>query len=156
MGTRYFVMKERAVPEVLLRVVEAKRLLETGKAHTVNDAADQVGISRSSFYKYKDDIFPFHENSRGTTITLTFQMEDEPGLLSDVLKMIAEFGANILTIHQSIPINGVASLSLSVQVLPTTGNVSDMLEDLRRQQGVMNVKILAESKEEPGNALTEG
>ena len=73
-------------------------------------------------------------------------MEDEPGLLSDVLKIIAEFGANILTIHQSIPINGVASLSLSVQVLPTTGNVSEMLENLRRQQGVMNVKILAESK----------
>ncbi len=146
MGTRYFVMKERAVPEVLLKVVEAKRLLETGKVHTVNEAADQVGISRSSFYKYKDDIFPFHENSQGTRITLTFQMEDEPGLLSDVLKIIAEFGANILTIHQSIPINGVASLSLSMQVLPTTGNVSEMLESLGGQQGVMNVKILAESK----------
>lgn len=145
MGTRYFVMKERAVPEVLLKVVEAKRLLEMGKAHTVNEAADQVGISRSSFYKYKDDIFQFHEHSQGTTITLTFQMEDEPGLLSDVLKIIAEFGANILTIHQSIPINGVASLSLSMQVLPTTGNVSEMLENLRGQQGVMNVKILAES-----------
>ncbi|MCI8613575.1 MAG: ACT domain-containing protein [Lachnospiraceae bacterium] len=155
MGTRYFVMKERAVPEVLLKVVEAKRLLETGKVHTVNEAADQAGISRSSFYKYKDDIFPFHENSRGTIITLTFQMEDEPGLLSDVLKIIAEFGANILTIHQSIPINGVASLSLSMQVLPTTGNVSDMLEDLRGQQGVMHVKILAESGEEPGGSLAQ-
>ena len=154
MGTRYFVMKERAVPEVLLKVVEAKRLLETGKVHTVNEAADQAGISRSSFYKYKDDIFPFHENSRGTIIT-TFQMEDEPGLLSDVLKIIAEFGANILTIHQSIPINGVASLSLSMQVLPTTGNVSDMLEDLRGQQGVMHVKILAESGEEPGGSLVQ-
>lgn len=141
MGTRYFVMKERAVPEVLLKVVEAKRLLETGKVHTVNEAADQAGISRSSFYKYKDDIFPFHENSRGTIITLTFQMEDEPGLLSDVLKIIAEFGANILTIHQSIPINGVASLSLSMQVLPTTGNVSDMLEDLRGQQGLSLIHI---------------
>ena len=155
MGTRYFVMKERAVPEVLLKVVEAKRLLETGKVHTVNEAADQAGISRSSFYKYKDGIFPFHENSRGTIITLTFQMEDEPGLLSDVLKIIAEFGANILTIHQSIPINGVASLSLSMQVLPTTGNVSDMLEDLRGQQGVMHVKILAESGEEPGGSLVQ-
>ncbi len=149
------MMKERAVPEVLLKVVEAKRLLETGKVHTVNEAADQAGISRSSFYKYKDDIFPFHENSRGTIITLTFQMEDEPGLLSDVLKIIAEFGANILTIHQSIPINGVASLSLSMQVLPTTGNVSDMLEDLRGQQGVMHVKILAESGEEPGGSLVQ-
>ena len=81
MGTNYFVVKEQAVPEVLLKVVEAKKLLDTGRVHTVNEAADQVGISRSSFYKYKDDIFQFHENSKGTTITLTFQMEDEPGLL---------------------------------------------------------------------------
>ncbi|MBD5474180.1 MAG: ACT domain-containing protein [Lachnospiraceae bacterium] len=143
MGTRYFVVKEQAVPEVLLKVVEAKKLLDTGRAHTINEAADRVGISRSSFYKYKDDIFQFHDNAQGTTITLTFQMEDEPGLLSDVLKIVAEFGANILTIHQSIPINGVASLSLSVQVLPTTGNVSEMLEAMERQKGVRNVKILA-------------
>ncbi len=70
-------------------------------------------------------------------------MEDEPGLLSDVLKIIAQFGANILTIHQSIPINGVASLSLSVQVLQTTGNVSEMLETMEQQKGVRSVKILA-------------
>ncbi len=143
MGARYFVVKEQAVPEVLLKVVEAKKLLDMGKVHTVNDAADQVGISRSSFYKYRDDIFQFHDHSQGVTITLTFQMEDEPGLLSDVLKIVAEFGANILTIHQSIPINGVASLSLSVQVLPTTGNVSEMLGTLEKHRGVRNVKILA-------------
>ena len=111
--------------------------------HTINEAADQVGISRSSFYKYKEDIFEFHEHSQGTTITLTFQMEDEPGLLSDVLNIIAQFGANILTIHQSIPINGIASLSLSVQVLPTTGDVSEMLEAMESHSGVRNVKLLA-------------
>lgn len=143
MGNRFYVVKEQAVPEVLLKVVEAKKLLDSGRAHTINEAADQVGISRSSFYKYKEDIFEFHEHSRGTTITLTFQMEDEPGLLSDVLKIIAQFGANILTIHQSIPINGVASLSLSIQVLPTTGDVSDMLEAMESQKGVRNVKLLA-------------
>ncbi len=143
MGKRYYVVKEQAVPEVLLKVVEAKKLLDSGKVHTINEAADQVGISRSSFYKYKEDIFEFHEHSQGTTITLTFQMEDEPGLLSDVLKIIAQFGANILTIHQSIPINGVASLSLSVQVLPTTGNVSEMLEAMESHSGVRNVKLLA-------------
>ena len=143
MGNRFYVVKEQAVPEVLLKVVEAKKLLDSGRAHTVNEAADQVGISRSSFYKYKEDIFEFHEHSQGTTITLTFQMEDEPGLLSDVLKIIAQFGANILTIHQSIPINGVASLSLSIQVLPTTGDVSDMLEAMDAQTGVRNVKLLA-------------
>ncbi len=143
MGTKYFVVKEQAVPEVLLKVVEAKKLLDTGKVHTINDATEQVGISRSSFYKYKDDIFQFHDSAQGTTITLTFQMEDEPGLLSDVLKIVADFGGNILTIHQSIPINGVASLSLSIQVLATTGNVSEMLETLESQKGVRNVKILA-------------
>ena len=141
--TTYFVLKEKAVPEVLQKVVEAKRLLESGRCASVQEATERVGISRSSFYKYKDDIFQFHDNAQGTTITLTFQMEDEPGLLSDVLKIIAEFGANILTIHQSIPINGVASLSLSVQVLPTTGNVSEMLETMELQKGVRNVKILA-------------
>ncbi|MBR5800914.1 MAG: ACT domain-containing protein [Lachnospiraceae bacterium] len=143
MAKRYYVVKEQAVPEVLLKVVEAKKLLDSGKVHTVNEAADQVGISRSSFYKYKEDIFEFHEHSQGTTITLTFQMEDEPGLLSDVLNIIAQFGANILTIHQSIPINGVASLSLSVQVLPTTGDVSEMLEAMEGHPGVRNVKLLA-------------
>ncbi len=139
----YFVVKKKAVPEVLLKVVEAKRLLDTGRVMSVHEATEQVGISRSSFYKYKDDIFQFHDNAQGTTITLTFQMDDEPGLLSDVLKIIADFRANILTIHQSIPINGVASLSISVQVLPTTGDVSEMLEALEKHQGVHYVKVLA-------------
>ena len=101
------------------------------------------GISRSSFYKYKDDIFPFHDTAAGRTITLTFQMDDEPGLLSDVLKIIATFGANILTIHQSIPINGVASLTISVQILPTTADVSLMVDEMEKQKGVHYVKIIA-------------
>ena len=141
--SKYFVVKQKAVPEVLLKVVEAKKLLETVRAITVQEAADRVGISRSSFYKYKDDIFPFHDNSQGTTITLTFQMDDEPGILSDVLKIIAEYRANILTIHQSIPINGIASLTLSIQVLQTTGDISRMIEQLGGQTSVHHVKILA-------------
>ena len=82
---KYFVVRPKALPEVLLKVAGAKRLLETGKAESVQDATEMVGISRSSFYKYKDDIFPFHESSEGTTFTLTVQMVDEPGLLSDLL-----------------------------------------------------------------------
>ena len=141
--TKYFVVKQKAIPEVLLKVVEAKRLLESEKVLTIQEAVDAVGISRSSFYKYKDDIFPFHDNSLGTTITLTFQMDDEPGILSDVLKIIAEYRANILTIHQSIPINGIASLTLSIQVLQTTGDISRMIEQLEGQTSVHHVKILA-------------
>ena len=75
-ATKYFVVKQKAIPEVLLKVVEAKRLLESEKVLTIQEAVDAVGISRSSFYKYKDDIFPFHDNSQGTTITLTFQMDE--------------------------------------------------------------------------------
>lgn len=139
----YFVVKQRALPEVLIKVVEAKKMIDSEKVMSIQQAVDQVGISRSSFYKYKDDIFPFHDTPAGTTITLTFQMDDEPGLLSDVLKIIAISGANILTIHQSIPINGVASLSISVQVLSTTGNISEMLETMEQQKGVHYVKIIA-------------
>ena len=142
MGSRYYVVKEQAVPEVLLRVVQAKKLIDSGKAVSVNEAAEAVGISRSSFYKYKEDIFEFHDNAQGTTITLTFQMEDEPGILSDVLKVIAEFGANILTIHQSIPINGIATLTLSVEILPEAGDAEDMIGQMEQQTGVHYLKIL--------------
>lgn len=141
--TKYFVLKKKAVPEVLLKVVEAKRLLDSERAESVQEATDMVGISRSSFYKYKDDIFPFHDNAKGKTITMVIQMDDEPGLLSVVLKIIADYQANILTIHQSIPINGVASLTLSVDILPDTGNVSQMVENIEQQQGIHYLKILA-------------
>lgn len=142
-SSSYFIVKQRALPEVLLKVVEAKRLIESEKALSVAEATDQVGISRSSYYKYKDDIFRFHENAQGTTITVTFNMDDEPGLLSEVLKLIAEFGGNILTIHQSIPINGVASLTLSIQILENTGDVSQMIENMENKKGVHHVRIRA-------------
>ena len=141
--TKYFVLKKKAVPEVLLKVVEAKRLLESERAVSVQEATELVGISRSSFYKYKDDIFPFHDNAKGKTITMVIQMDDEPGLLSVVLKTIADYHANILTIHQSIPVNGVASLTLSIDILPNTKDVSAMLESIEQKPGIHYLKILA-------------
>ena len=139
---KYFVVRERAVPEVLLKVVQAKRLLDSGKVQTVQEAADRIGISRSSFYKYKDDIFPFHEQARGKTSTFIIQMDDEPGLLSMVLQTIARFHGNILTIHQSIPINGVATLTLSVDILPGEGDAEAIVDEIERQDGVHYLKIL--------------
>ena len=139
---KYYVVKERAVPEVLLKVVEAKKLLDSGKVQTVQEAAEKMDISRSSFYKYKDDIFPFHEEARGKTITFIIQMDDEPGLLSVVLGAIARFHGNILTIHQSIPINGVAMLTLSVDILPGEGDIEAMVEEIEESDGIHYLKIL--------------
>ena len=140
---KYYVVTGKAVPEVLMKVVEAKKLLDTEKVLTVQEATDQVGISRSSFYKYKDDIFPFHENAKGRTITMMMQMDDEPGALSEVLGKVAEYHANILTIHQSVPINGIASLTMSIEVLPTTKDLSEMIEQMESQKEIHYVKILA-------------
>ena len=139
----YYVVRTKAVPEVLLKVVETKNLLQTGKVATIQEAVEMTGISRSSFYKYKDDIFPFHDNAEGKTITFTCEMEDEPGILSDVLRIIAEFGANILTIHQSIPINNMATLSISLQILSSTKDLADMMGQIEAHSGVRAVKVLA-------------
>ncbi len=138
---RYYVVTKRALPEVLLKVVQVKRLLMTEKKMTIQEAVDQVGISRSSFYKYKDDIFPFHETEKGQTITIVIQMDDRPGVLTELLAMIAEYEANILTIHQSIPLNGVATVTLSLEVLSSTGNMEDMIEALEGREGVHYLKI---------------
>ena len=139
---KYFVVRERAVPEVLLNVVAAKKLLESKRVATVQEAADAVGISRSSFYKNKDDIFPFHEEAKGKTITFIIQMDDEPGILSNVLRAIAENRGNILTIHQSIPISGIATLTLSVQILSGEGDAEAMVDDIEQMEGIHYLKIL--------------
>ncbi len=143
MSDKYYVVNQRAVPEVLLKVVEAKRLMDMDKSMPVQKATEIVGISRSSFYKYKDDIEPFHENAKGRTVTFVLQIDDRPGLLSSVLKLIAESHANILTIHQTIPINGVASLTVSVEILANSGDASEMVESIKSQSGVHYLKILS-------------
>ena len=140
--TKYFVVKKKAIPEVLLKVVETKRLLATNRGMTIQEATDEIGISRSSFYKYKDDIFPFHENEKGQTVTMVIQLDDTPGVMAELLQKVAEYKANILTIHQSIPINGVATITLSVEVLAGTGNMSDRVDELEQHEGVHYLKIV--------------
>lgn len=142
-SAKFYIITREALPEVFLKVVQAKQLIEMEKAITVQDAVDAVGISRSSFYKYKEAIFPFYENSRGSMITLGLRIDDEPGLLSRVLDLIAEYDANIMTIHQSIPVNGVADVTISIEVLPTTGDLTELIDRMMDFSGMHKVKILA-------------
>ena len=140
---KYYIVKKKAIPEVLRKVVEAKRLLKLNNSMTVQEAIDKVGISRSSFYKYKDDIMPFRENTQGKTVTFMIVMDDIPGLLSTVLKLVAEYRANVLTILQAIPVNGIASLTISIEVLPTTREVADLVGQIEHLEGIHELKLLS-------------
>ncbi len=139
---RYFVVRDKAVPDVLLKVVQAKKILNENKSMTVSDAVKRIGISRSSFYKYQNYIFPFNDTAIGRTMTLSIEMIDTPGVLSDILQVVASYNANILTIHQSIPINGVASTSLSVELFSEAPSASAMVEEMERIEGVQDVSIV--------------
>ena len=140
--TNYYVIKKKAVPEVLLKVLEVQKLLDSKRAVSVLEATEKVGISRSSYYKYKDDIFPFYAGKKGRSITFVIEVDDQPGVMASILNIFALYKANILTIHQSIPINGIASLTLSVDVLPETGDVTQMVARIEEQTGIHYVKIL--------------
>lgn len=139
---QYYVLKEKAVPEVLLKVIEAKRLLESGKVASVQEATEMVGISRSSFYKYKDDIFPYHKTEKGKTVTMVMQLDDKPGILSLVSRVLADHKVNVLTIHQSIPINGISTLTLTVDLLPESGELNEIVHCIESEAGVHFVKVL--------------
>ena len=140
MNSDFYLVRKRAVPETLLKVVEVNRLLSAGKVKTIQEAVDRVGISRSSYYKFKNDIEEFHSSMAGLTLTLSMEISDETGILSDILREIADFGANILTIHQSIPIGGMASVSISMQVLKSSENVSGLLENLEQLSGIRKIR----------------
>ena len=136
----YFVVRTGALPEVLKKVVEVKRLLETEKGLSVAEATERVGISRSSFYKYKEDIFPFYDSSKGKTITIIVQMRDVLGNLAKICSKVASYNANILTIHQSIPINGIATLTLSIEVREDTSDINAMIHEIEALPNIQDRK----------------
>lgn len=140
---KYFVVEARALPEVFLKVAEAKRMLETGEAETVNRATQVVGISRSAFYKYKDAVRPFNDMLHGRIITFQIMLKDEPGILSAVLNIFARSGGNILTINQSIPINGCAVVSVGAETSGMGSSVEDLIALVKEQVGVLRCEILA-------------
>ncbi len=139
----YYIVKKEALPEVLIKVLEVKKILDCSEQVKIADAVKEVGISRSSFYKYKDSILPFYEISREKAITIGLKIDDEPGFLSEVLLLIASFNMNIMTINQTLPINSVANVTCTISISEDSGDVRAMIEDLESRNGIYNVKILA-------------
>ena len=145
MGTRsqYFIVEAAALPEIFLKVAEAKRLLEVGEAQTVNEAAQSVGISRSAFYKYKDAVRPFNDMGSGRIVTFQILLKNEPGVLSAVLNSFARCGANILTINQGIPAGGGAVVNVGAETSGLTMTTEEMLSRVAVETGVVRCEILA-------------
>ena len=140
---KYFIVEAEAMPEIFRKVAEAKRLLETGEETTVNSAARAVGISRSAFYKYKDSVRPFNDMLHGRIVTFQIMLKDEPGILSSALNVFAGTGVNILTINQSIPVNGCAVVTMTAETSAIRGSLEEVLGAVSGSTGVIKCEILA-------------
>lgn len=142
-NSTYLLVDASVLPEVFSKVIEVKKILSRGKIKTVNEAVKEAGISRSAFYKYKDFIFPFYETSRGRVITLFFVVEDFSGILSSIINKIAQARANIITINQNVPINGLADVTISIETAGMVMDIREMMENIGTIDGVRRQEILA-------------
>ena len=142
-NTKYYIVEASALPEVFLKVAEAKRLLSTGEASTVNEATRMTDISRSAFYKYRDSVLPFQNMMTGRIITFQLLLHDEPGLLSNVLDVFAQCKANIITINSIVPTNGTAVVTISAETSGMCVEMETMLNRLQTSVGVIRAEALA-------------
>lgn len=142
-GSTQLLVDSSVLPEVFSKVIEVKKILSKGRIKTVNEAAKLAGISRSAYYKYKDYVFPFYETSRGRVLTLFFVVEDFSGILSSIINRIAQSKANILTINQNIPINGLADVTISIETAGMAQDVEDLIRDIGTIEGVRKQEILS-------------
>lgn len=140
---KYYIVEASALPEVFLKVAEAKRLLSTGEAATVNEATQLTGISRSAFYKYRDAVLPFQNMMMGRIITFQLLLHDAPGMLSEILGVLAKQQANIITINSIVPTNGCAVVTISAETSNMTIKLEELLQQLRQTTGVIKAEVLA-------------
>ena len=140
---KYYLVSAEALPEVFIKVAEAKRMLQVGEADTVGEAARLVGISRSAFYKYKDAVQPFQNMKAGRIITFYTLLKDTPGALSNILSIFANSGANILTINQTIPTNGCAGVTISAETSDMVEGLEELMARASSAEGVLKFEIMA-------------
>ncbi len=146
MNQEYYLIDKSVLPEIFSKVIEAKRILQTGECKTVHEAAKKVGISRSVFYKYKDSVHVFVEKDKQNIITLILYLSDEIGALSRVLGLISTVGASILTINQNVPMNGIAPVSISFNTLKMDIPLEELLDQMKKLSGVLSVKPVAKER----------
>jgi chorismate mutase len=139
---KFYLVREDVLPEAMKKTLDAKEMLERGKVESVWDAVQKVDLSRSAFYKYRDTVFPFHTIVKERLITLFFHLEDRSGTLSQLLGVVASSGCNVLTIHQTIPLQGRANVTLSLNTTDMAIEIEELLARLRRMEFVEKVEVL--------------
>ncbi|WP_019638297.1 ACT domain-containing protein [Paenibacillus fonticola] len=144
MKERYYLVREDILPEAVLKTLQVKQLLAAGDVKTVHEAALQVGLSRSAFYKYKDGIHPLNQMEREEIVTISFDLEHRSGILSEVLSLLAGSGGNVLTINQSIPLQGRANVVISVETSRLTEELDEMITALQAISGVKKIQIIGQ------------
>lgn len=143
MDKKYLVIDKEILPEIFEKIIEAKELLRTGKVKEITEAVKKVGVSRSTYYKYKDHVFTVSETSNGRKANLNFLVKQEVGVLSNILKVIAQRKGNILTINQDIPIYDIANVSITFDISKLTVNIEQLINDLNKVSGVVELRLIA-------------
>jgi len=139
---KFYLIRSDILPESIAKTIEVKKMLEAGEVDTVNEAVDRVGLSRSAYYKYKDGIFPFNAMMSEKIMTISFTLEHRSGILSRVLQYVADQGGNVLTINQTIPLQGIANVAMSVDMAHLTISTTDFLDGLQMLSGVRKAMII--------------
>lgn len=142
-SSEFIIVDKKVLPEVFTKILQVKELINSGSTASVQEAADKVGVSRSAYYKYKDHVFTLGESARGKTAIIAINLADEAGILSNVLNVISASGANVLTINQTIPINNVANVTVSIETGELVIGLTKLLDKIADIQGVMSLKIIA-------------
>lgn len=140
---KYYIVSSNVLPEVFIKVMQVKKILSEGSCEKINDAVKLVGISRSTYYKYKDSIFDFYDERKDNIITVMIMLEHVSGTLSKILDLIAKHNANVLTINQNIPQNNVAMVSLSIEVSNLDESIEELFDTIKGQLGVKSLRIVS-------------
>ncbi|WP_308634746.1 ACT domain-containing protein [Paenibacillus silvisoli] len=144
MEERYFVVREDMLPEAILKTIQVKEMLRRGEAATVHEATERVGLSRSAFYKYKDGVYTQNQMNREAIVTISMDLDHRSGVLSKVLGLVAGTEGNVLTIHQTIPLQGLANVVISVDISMLNGSLTELIESIRKHDGVRKALIIGQ------------
>lgn len=142
---KFYLVQEDILPEAIKKTIKVKEILKLGEVRTINEAVEMMDLSRSAYYKYKDYVFPFYEIAQGKIVSITISMSNESGMLSSILRAIAEANGSILTINQDIPLQGIANVSIAFETKDVRGSLEDLLNGIRSMRGIIRVEILGQA-----------